>query len=1299
MEKLTGGAGQSTQSTAHDSDINAEKTTKRSKKDKAKKIRQAEVHAPLQAESGYESVELVSSQQLHGRSTRLSSTIPMDTWNERLNLMPRRVPKESPDIIPQDEFGAELLTLQKKSTGFLKLGERNAEKLQPVTLVCSEDGYIGLEPDDKKLLELMLVKQEELFDKTRRLYPSAMRWFPSGKKSEELTNVKKMAMEMFGPRKMLDHKQRQQLALTMDLVRADDVEEIQGIKLDEIKTIYWINLQLSPFVVEYGKKKVEAIDTLLRRLDSATDCDNEKRILRLNYSLYLEELLQFLHDLMQTSAVYRKCHEYVEGMEETYDEDIVKCGNVTVALIYRVLIEFSGTGKSNVLAAYLKRFDKTLQLWVDLVALPAIKKPSLDVVESWHKRIVIFCLMEDYNKAEILVRDYNRCCAEMSIDEKCIRHLFGVFDSIVKLQIIRGGNLYDDQLKLKKLIDFLRKILNLANDDIDYQALFAVKGAGAKEEFESWLGQLHQCIDTIDREIKAQEAIVKTTGQELIAEEEKQKLKIKLFHLLQLPAERKQAMQKKKELAVSSEAEPVESEVHPDRDEQFLPGVDAAINIYLKSWSLEDVKAQIDSTIENEQDPFDQLNCHFAWVDILWHAITSHLYKCQSYTQDIEAVAPFYEKDELPPRQLRHRENRFKDAVLEYASFQEELVTLLPDLKEALDCFEAKSEEEHDASQLMRDQVLAIRTQRDELIIWSDEFCIQCQRIRAYYKMRGDILASKNLIKVGHSSEQSKQVKDAALKLGNRNREIKQYSREIVASERGQTVYRRVVEGVHASIEPVQPTELVARVPPVSGRTQAESGIVSAPAVIPAVRRPQRVETMAGGEGEYQSSTQPLRLPESICRQLPSFEQQHVEAIEDEEKYTGNPTSLAQILAGYFNEPVAIRTKDAKLIYTRPGWEDVEVIQGALPKESRLLRINLTQPAVSQVSASSTSQQPLADSVAKFFETVSAIPVGDVPPMPVAQGAIAKGDIERKTDQPLPQAQPLSYASVAAGQSRQPAKPQVSISPQPLADSVAKLFKTMSSIPAGDVPSMPVVQAAIGQQVESESETDQSVPVTRPNSDASVAAAVLKQPVSHILSTIKEDGTDESPCVLPHPIPTDFANTLIDSANRIGKPWYLDQVEGMIFGDELPSDQIGSEITSEEIDGCVIDYQKRCIRHGKLRSGQPLPSTFKRLSWTFRYFNQQLFNFDRARATREGWADERGRLDFSLFSVDFKVLSDALNIPIRVEYDIDDVRFYQPGFIEKPWGSSQEDNATVYLDVYLALIRGYTDWYAGIVDE
>ena len=74
-------------------------------------------------------------------------------------------------------------------------------------------------------------------------------------------------------------------------------------------------------------------------------------------------------------------------------------------------------------------------------------------------------------------------------------------------------------------------------------------------------------------------------------------------------------------------------------------------------------------------------------------------------------------------------------------------------------------------------------------------------------------------------------------------------------------------------------------------------------------------------------------------------------------------------------------------------------------------------------------------------------------------------------------------------------------------------------------------------------------------------------------------------------------------------------------------------------------------------------------------------------------------MDFSEFSVDFKVLSDALNTPIRVEYDIDDVRFYQPGFIEKPWDSSQECNPSVYLNVYLTLIRGCTDWYAGIVDE
>ena len=148
------------------------------------------------------------------------------------------------------------------------------------------------------------------------------------------------------------------------------------------------------------------------------------------------------------------------------------------------------------------------------------------------------------------------------------------------------------------------------------------------------------------------------------------------------------------------------------------------------------------------------------------------------------------------------------------------------------------------------------------------------------------------------------------------------------------------------------------------------------------------------------------------------------------------------------------------------------------------------------------------------------------------------------------------------------------------------------------------------------------MPVARRKSYASIAAAVPRQ--QPVMPTIEEEVTDELPCVLPPPIPTGLANSLIESANHTGKPWHLDRGEGMIFDDNLTSPEGGSSITSEAINECFVDYERRFISHGKLRTGEFVPSTFMRQSWTHRYFQQQLFDFKRARAAREGWADERG---------------------------------------------------------------------------
>ena len=92
--------------------------------------------------------------------------------------------------------------------------------------------------------------------------------------------------------------------------------------------------------------------------------------------------------------------------------------------------------------------------------------------------------------------------------------------------------------------------------------------------------------------------------------------------------------------------------------------------------------------------------------------------------------------------------------------------------------------------------------------------------------------------------------------------------------------------------------------------------------------------------------------------------------------------------------------------------------------------------------------------------------------------------------------------------------------------------------------------------------------------------------------------------------------------------------------------------------------------------------------WMNRYRQGGLFDTERAASLRDGWGDDRGWLDFTEIEEDMKVLSDALNHPICVDYALADKRLYWPDFIKDDGMNSPKESLTLF--------HSYKLWFSNI---
>ena len=228
-----------------------------------------------------------------------------------------------------------------------------------------------------------------------------------------------------------------------------------------------------------------------------------------------------------------------------------------------------------------------------------------------------------------------------------------------------------------------------------------------------------------------------------------------------------------------------------ESEEQYYPEVNAAIDLYLKTKSVSNVKDILMEVLIKEGDPLKKLYGMYALVDILWVEINKRMYECQRFMPYVDMVEEYASRDKLMTGDKgRSIDESFKNAVITYAALQDDMVILLFDLKEALSQFESVVTEE-DESQMMKDQIFAIQIKKDELTIGVEDFCLQSQRIKAIFRSRGKLIARKLASQSaprGKPSEKAEKLREAVLKLGKNNSEIKQHSRDIVVSNYGEKV-------------------------------------------------------------------------------------------------------------------------------------------------------------------------------------------------------------------------------------------------------------------------------------------------------------------------------------------------------------------------------------------------------------------------------------------------------------------------------------------------------------------------------
>ena len=116
-------------------------------------------------------------------------------------------------------------------------------------------------------------------------------------------------------------------------------------------------------------------------------------------------------------------------------------------------------------------------------------------------------------------------------------------DKITHAICVRGGNLYEERSSIRRFEDFLCKLNVLASDDIKCRALFSVRDVDVNNVFRTWRNIVSECLTGIETAIKEREDNVDALGKELV-EEEKTKIKERLFSL-SIPPQKKKISRKK----------------------------------------------------------------------------------------------------------------------------------------------------------------------------------------------------------------------------------------------------------------------------------------------------------------------------------------------------------------------------------------------------------------------------------------------------------------------------------------------------------------------------------------------------------------------------------------------------------------------------------------------------------------------------------------------------------------------------------------------------------------------------------
>ena len=536
------------------------------------------------------------------------------------------------------------------------------------------------------------------------------------------------------------------------------------------------HLRQSKIVIDYGWKKLEEIRTLIQ--DTSNDKDNlSGQILANNYEQYIKDMLDLLRMLLIEDVASQK---YKTTDVSDCCEKGERCGYVAMELVQRALDYCIENGRVESLLICLSTYKDYLLLWMDKYYLSS---------EGEYSRLTVRCLLGDYPFVnESIEHVVSRINAD-TLDKEELEHLLHAFSRLIRAFTVPFVNAYTASLRMKQfnavfvpLRDVIERIAKPIGDGdaiSDGAYLFIHDDC---ERLDTYIEEVQSVIEERQREMDI-------VWDQMIAEQQMERLTQQFTKPVTSSRSMQRARRPARDLNRAQEsacsldtvvsAQPEAKRVHPV--------IDQAINQYLRTKSVEGLADRLDVTAQTTLSSFEQAGFRYALIDIFLRDLMLRRNKCQSYVECLDSVEASLDKGELPERS--RLEPEFKKAVVDYAEFEEYLTEKLEVVQKTLDAFEQELLKVSGLPEDMYDQILAIRAQKEELSLWSEEFRFLCRHIRLLYRWRGDLMAEKGLIGKPSQFPQSVKLRECAKKLGQHSERLRVLTDNIVHSECGHQTY------------------------------------------------------------------------------------------------------------------------------------------------------------------------------------------------------------------------------------------------------------------------------------------------------------------------------------------------------------------------------------------------------------------------------------------------------------------------------------------------------------------------------